>query len=321
MTITGLENNLYFVNNPIWVNVDNLQGADWVRVILAPQRFQNEIQYSQPTSQRLYPFQNKLYFDLSDYAKTFFKKPQHPASISNNQPIETNYQRIVVIIQKIVDNAISEQFTATKDFIFGGTENYGSNVYANPLDVLKESVKLPRWEGYPLAKYYVDGAGVVRFVNILEIDEVEPRVTIGCNPLYLRWLNTKGGYSFWLFERWTLTKKTGKPTEIGARPTTYNLGNEPSWSLEVSTKCERRYYKTMRSLAQSPEVSAYDLTGIAIDDTGASQSDGAFLKTDVKFFEPVINMGNQVQTDGVKDVDEFKFNFDCVLTMKPQLKW
>ena len=294
---------------------------DWVRIILEPKRFETEIGYTEPTFMRLYPFNGKLYFDLADYIKSFLKRPQHPKTIINGQPIETNYQRVVVIIEAIVNNQVTQRFSVTKDFIFGGRENYGSNQTLLAGTVLKESQKIPIWNGYPISKYVLENSGRILFNNILTENEVENRFVIGCNPVYVRWLNTLGGYSFWLFEKWKLTKKTGKPTEVEARPTKYNLGNKPTWTLEVETKCERRYYRTMRSLAQSPEVVVYDLTGIAIDDFGANLYDGALQRTAVKYFEPVINLGNSIQTDNGKDVDEFSFNFDCVLTMKPELRW
>jgi len=330
MVVEGLNKDNYMINNPIWIDVKYIaENTKYLTINLL--RVSPVGTVNEPSSIRLYPFNGKLYFDLAPMVKTFMARPQHPSSIGEDQITGTNFQTMRITLQQIRDDdTITETRTFLKNFVRAGMESPDGNLSLVTGTVLKESVLLPRWQGYPLAKYTLSGGSTskipqwgIRYNAIIPLSETEQRRVVGCNPMYFRFLNTKGGYSFWLFEDWSVEKSSDKPDIVENRGGDYSLGHELEYELEVTTRCERRYYKTMRALAQSFEVYAYNFTNIALNDTGADQTEGAQSKlaTDTKKWETVINPGNKVETNSYEDVQEFKFKFRVNLKQKPALKW
>jgi len=322
ITISGLNADRYLINNPIWVDFNNIS-ANTKYVIVSTAVLIGAgpaATYGTPTSLRFYPnAARKIYFDLAELVKSFFPEPQHPDGyLANASLLGTNYLKVKITIQSVLTTGQAVTHTSyVKNFMRGGSESYRTNEILAVSAVLKESSKLPRWAGYPLAKYALDTSANIRYYSIISAEETVQRKVIGCNPVYIRFLNTKGGYSFWLFEQFELKKKSKKPDTVKDRTRTRSLGNETEWELIVESRVEAEYFATMRALAESPEVHAYGLTSKIFADLQAS---GKTVDIQHKF-EPIINPGNSADVNSFEKVQSFKFSFDIPLTHNPRVIW
>ena len=75
MTITGLEQDNYLINNPIWITATNLDSrVNYLEVTLSDITVSGTPPVSRPL--RIYPYQGKLHYNLQDLIKGNF-----PASL------------------------------------------------------------------------------------------------------------------------------------------------------------------------------------------------------------------------------------------------
>lgn len=318
LTVTGLNQDRYLVQNPIYVDIAEIStGTKYIRVTLTPVAFSvsEGTPEPEPISIRLRPFGNQVYFDAARYIRAMMPSPQHPYPLVNGMTVPKNTLRVRIKITAVDEDLnVTDTRTFTRSFVRGGRWNRKTNISLGAPTVLKVSDLIPQWPGYPIAKYTLNASGQIIFNSIVTAAEIEQRRVIGCNPVYVRYMNREGGYSFWLFETYSLQKKTDKTDIIERRGVLRTTGNEPTYKLSVRGRVERKYFGAMRSLAEAPEVAVFKLENILGDNLATlSEISGQF--TDV------INNGQDVDTPGEADYLDLEFEFEIVLTHSPLVKW
>lgn len=319
MTVKGLNKDAFFINNPIWVDITYISNqAEYVLVKISEAG--NNLVYNYLN---LYPVNGNTYFDLSEVVKGYMKEPEHPESLFNGADIETNYIKLLIQFWEVDANGTpSNTISFTKDFIRGGEESQGHNIGIN-YNInfntnywLTESNLIPTWSGYPLYRYGLVNGGTIKAYSIIPNNEKERRKVVSCNPLYLRFLNTKGGYSFWLFEKWEIEKKSNKTEIIPRRKNSGSTGHKLEYTVTVTSRVERRYYKTMRALIQSAEIHGYNLAKLCFNDT-----EEATFQTQNITWDRIFNQGSKIKTNNFEDMQEISISFDFNLAQKPSIKW
>lgn len=266
MIITGIESDLYYINNPILLKITNLDPLlNFLE--LSVTNLNDPTDTITSNVLRVYPNLNNeiIDFPLDEVIKANFTRPTHPtATLSNGSPIETNYIRFRISIQQILTNGNSgASFIKNYTFLRGGKESQGSNITASVGDVLKETDKLLVWGGLPFAKYYIDSDKKIAVTKVIPSDEIQQMKQIGCNPFYVRFLNSKGGYSFWYFPVWEQEKKTKSSGHVdNYRPKNgFSLGFETTHTVKAESKIRREYFALAEALISSPEVYVYNKYG------------------------------------------------------------
>ena len=299
-TITGLNSNRYYVNNPIWVDVDKTGDADQDEPITMSISINSEIVFLS----KYYPFNGVVSFDVSEVMKGFVTEPNHPINPSIGQILQLSTVQATITLSS---------FSFTRVFFRGGEDSNRTNISVPNNAVLSESLKIPTWNGYPSAKYYLNNNGEIIYTTILTPSETEQRKINTCNPVFLRFLNTKGGYSFWLFDEWELSKITKATDIIKRRGNDLDLGLEASHELSLSSRVEQRYTPTLRALLQSQEVSIYNIQNIIKEDNPTFQQSFEWSR--------IYNDGGSMKWNSFDSVNEFSFKFNLNFKNNPTLVW
>jgi hypothetical protein len=304
LTVKGLNFNRYLVENPIWVEITNIPvSAEYIRVSVARTDIMDADDAPAPLGFDFYTYNNKVVFDLAPIVKSLLGKPSVSfKNLLNDASIGTNYANCNV---SIVFPTAPETppYSYSRTFIRGGLRNNQTNVYLDDAEVLKESTKIPRWGSYPLRKYYLDG-GVIKSTSLLTIGETAQFQVRGCAPIYFGFKNSKGGYSYWLFESYTINQKTSGGEYVQRREVSFNKTEGSEYTVEVTGRVTREYFKTMLALAESQEVFVYG--NQLFDDSPKADS------TWQKVFQP--KGGNKFDFNNYEDVQDVTFSFDYNLT-------
>ena len=149
--------------------------------------------------------------------------------------------------------------------------------------------------------------------TIVDPTIVDQRPLQGCNQLYFRFLNMLGGYSYWLFENWNVVKSTSKTQVIQRRGNDISTGQKSNYVLNVESRVDRRYFKLIRALIQSPEIYVLNLSDKIDAVSGFTLS--------ANKWEQVWNRGNSTSIDSIQLLNEVKLNFDYISTMKSETIW
>lgn len=126
------------------------------------------------------------------------------------------------------------------------------------------------WKDYPRSVSVLRSTGIERIAayhpikqpipNMTYIDEF---ITDHCGGVYLKWLNKKAGYDYWLFnpqfEKILKTKDLGNilsvdPNRARALSATHNIGKEATISYRVTTKVSKEMGNILEYVLISPEV-------------------------------------------------------------------
>ena len=143
---------------------------------------------------------------------------------------------------------------------------------------------LPIWQGFPHSTSVLNcngpEFGITRILDYdgktnqpVTMDYSDEFITDNCQGVYLKFLNVKGGYSYWLFSHAfieeTKAKSLGAITnhwDVRALAATgaHNLGYRSSDTLALFSRIKNKYVPEMRDIMGSPEVYLYtgNLKGI-----------------------------------------------------------
>lgn len=307
MTINGLSLNRYLLNNPIWVDISDapktiyltfLTIDDDVETLIAPYEIKT--------------FNGKASFDISEIIKSIMKEPHHPEGMPSGEIVQSNSTTLTLRFQGQEDDS---EVLITKTFIRGGDATMGSNLTLTANAVLKESAKIPVWEVFQSSKYYLNENNRIVYTNILSNEEIERMSVVNCNPLFLRFLNTRGGYSFWLFEEWEVNEKSKKTDRIKRRGNPLDLGLEMEYELETTTRVNREYNATLSALLKSPEIHVYNIANL-LNNRGSLNFQERF-----DMWTQIYNAGGSMAWNSFEEMNEYVFKFDLLFNEKPTLIW
>lgn len=265
MNVKGLSGDLFGVNNPILITIDGLfPSTDYVTIYVYST---SGDQLTAPVELYLSPKKRNIKdYDISELIRSVFDRPQHPDNVVNGNPIETNYIKVKIDVIEFdeVGNQLPNIYSEQKTFIRGGEVSQRTNVTFNIGQVLSDTVKLPLWGGLPIAKYYIDNNKRIAIDTIVSSGDIQKEPIIGCDPFYVRFLNIKGGYSFWMFPVWEQQKKAkGKGYVLRNRPTdSFSLGHTADIIVKAESRLRREQYAIAESLIDSPEIHVYNRFGM-----------------------------------------------------------
>lgn len=266
MTVTGIAGDLYYINNPILITIRNLAPNTVYLNLWVANLDSGAVVGSKAL--RIYPNTNNevIDLDLSEVLKANFTRPIHPTSTLNNGlPIQTNYIRFNILIQEIVTGgvALPNSFSQNKTFLRGGRDSQEINISGNVGEDLKVTPKHLSWGGLPFLKYYIDSNKRIAITNAISGSDVKQMRLIGCDPFYIRFLNSKGGYSFWLFPVWEQIKKTKSEGYVKRKRSnnSFSLGYSPEDTVKAESRIKREDYGIAESLIESQEIYVYNKFG------------------------------------------------------------
>jgi hypothetical protein len=310
INLVGLTSDRYLFNNEIWIDASNLGlGAVSLQCTIS----RTDVVAISITS-RFFIYSDTVSFDISEYIKGMCDYPYYPTGVLiDGQDIETNYYPFSIVFSAVNSTGqTTGSLNINKTFIRGGLENQETNIAIPEGTILKESVKIPVWNGYENRIYKIENNKIIMTTNIPQ-GSVENMVIKSCNPLFFRFANMLGGYSYWLFENWEFIKKASDTEIINRRNQDISTGNKTSYSITASGRIDRRYFKLIRALIQSPEIAVLNLSNKVNEVSGF----GAASEN----WEQVWGSGNSSSINALQKVNQVKLNFDYISTMKTETIW
>mgnify|MGYP000864739150 CR=1 FL=1 len=283
----------YLINNDIWLTIKANEQVLYYRIVLT------NLSNSKVSSVFT------CYADSS--SKTTVNLQSIIKSLMNEPDGEVNNSTRVKI--SITSNT-GTNIEFIKSFIRGGNRVNEINQKMFPNQLLRLSEKLPVWSGFQAYDYYLNSDYSITKKSLSELDQsfIDYRRTKGCNNIYLKFLNQKGGYSYWLFESFSEKEQNQNLGYITNRTqnvfgTTVNkltdLGNESKSSLEIYSKIPKEYKDYARDLIVSPDIYAYQ--------------NGDWKK--------VFSNNNSIEWDNIKKVYSVNLNISLNYSFNPSLLW
>lgn len=304
MIVSGLNSNRFLTGNPIPITItaDSGEFAIGTKITMSITRqatHPGQSLYAYPPI-TLFPTSGGVEVDLRPYIVGMMPEPYIPTN-SYQDPVP-NYQ--------VFNFSFSENQTDTsaifsnKTFIraFKRTKSNGALTFSIN-EELREGDRIPVWQGYPTARFWINGASQIRATTVVTSEHSKQmRLPTACNPFYVRFLNSKGGYSFWMFNSWednTQSKELGVIERTGIN--NKSLGFSQEDTVVVDTRVKREFYPLIGALIVSPVIQVYN------------QFDMDWLKIELK--------GTTFEINNYDDLQEPSFEFDLMLNVFPAVIW
>ena len=255
MTITGLENNYYLSQNDIWISVNGFV----VPIAMLQLTVKNLTTNQELPIFKMYASPNNdLQFNICKPIRALFPETNH---ISNNnlQSFELKFTA------KFVDSNIAdEEIILEKYFIRGGR-----NKNANDEWYLTSSTELVvgKW-----IDYGIDVTTYAQKVLWSDIVESAPSnqfkvILKECNYKIIKFLNSIGGYQYFVFEKFQIKNKSksGKtidvPTQRLRKDNFKNTAISNGRVIELYAKTPMEIQEVFSDLVNSQEVYLYNNLG------------------------------------------------------------
>lgn len=305
MIVTGLNGNRYLAGNPIPVGFfpdtdDFLSGSKITVTVTKLVTHAGDVQITLPPF-TLYPPPKGMTIDLAPYVKGLLPKPYVPDG--NYQNPVPNYQRLSFTISETQGD--TSQVFNNKTFIRGFKRTKSDQGITLPVGTtLNNADRIPYWGSYPVARFLIHTDSTIRPQLVIDSQYTKQmRMPTACNPFYVRFLNSLGGYSFWMFNSWEW-ETSSDAVGVIKRTTSINnesLGFTEQNTITVDTRVKREFYGMMRDLCVSPVVQVYNQFGME------------WLKIEMQ--------GSSFQENNYEDLQEPTFTFDLMLNNNPQVIW
>jgi len=279
-----LNGNGYLINNEIWFNVNADSDVVYFRIVLM------NLSNSKISTQFIsYAVNNNVFVNIQSIVKGLMDVPNGGTNNSTN-------------IQISITTNEGTNITFVKSFVRGGNRVNETNQTISPNQTLRLAEKLPVWSGFPVYDYFLSSTYLIQQLALMDLDPalIDYKRIKGCNNIYLKFLNQKGGYSYWLFESWT-EKEQNNPLGylIAGNNSMIDLGSESDSDLQVYSKISKEYKQYALDLVVSPDVYAYQ--------------NGTWKKIFMK--------SNNIERDNIKKVYTVTLNIDLNYRFNPSLLW
>ena len=289
MTITGLENNYYLAGNDIWIKVSDFPKVP-VRLEL---KVTNLITTKTMPIFRLYADLNNVFrFNLSQTIRPLQPYPDH----NDVNTLQTYRLEFVVVFE---DNT-TETSTLEKYYIRGGRDKNNVDEWH-----LTDGAKL-------VIEKWVDWRGVIlpgfakRIMSSLVVDYIPTSAETykmilpsSCNAKIIKFLNSLGGYQYWIFETFEIKPKVKGKATISQIPMQLrsdigrNIGTETTKEIILKTKTPVTLQPIILDLIQSPEILMYDPEGT--DEASSwhrlqlsNSNEGIYSSNDMSYLNEVV---------------------------------
>lgn len=261
MTLNGLENNYYLSGNDIWIQLHSFGGKTAVRLELY---VINNTQGWDLQPLLIYPNPQQLFrFNISLPVRALQPEPQHLASPLNT--MQSYKLRFTVLFT----DGTNEVLTLDKFFIRGGRDKAGATEWHLEDGAHLVVGKWAEWAGIeplPLFAHRIAGDQIINFAPTG--DELHRIWMHGvCDYKLIKFLNSLGGYQFWIFESWEIKKKAKAKKTVSRIPLRLradvhrDTGTEYERVLGLKTKTPVALQEVLDDLISSPEVLLYDPAG------------------------------------------------------------
>jgi hypothetical protein len=304
LKLVGLNDDRYLINNPISVKISSTNNPVYFRMVvnnLTNQKTSTEF-ISYPDTNGISNVQfEAIIKSLFDYPSDAigYILPDQLVPNANKCRIRVYYRSLNVETGEISVEILGVD--TVKTFIRGGKRTSDVNQTLQGSQILTPCAKLPFWDGYDTAEYYLDENSLIRKRLLLDVpsSRYELLRKKGCNEVYVKFLNQNGGYSNWLFES-HLDKESNKSLGGFVKDDKADdLGNEVDNSLQCSAKIPKSYRPLINDLIISPEI--YVLI------------DGIYKR--------VRSSSNSINYDSIKRSYNVNINFDFDYRFNPSLLW
>lgn len=238
--ISGISGDNYFINNEIRVGLSMLNPMTRYAVSFTNL---NNGKFTKPII--LFTNNGNSAFNIQPILKSLFDYPNI-----------RNQNRFKIDIQSYNGNTLTSSSSIIKNFIRGGNRTELTNQNISIGTILRPSIKLPIWDGYPTDQYFLDNDGSIQVTPFSEIPEnlKDYKRVKGCSNIYFKFLNQKGGYSNWLFESYSNPETNNNLGAFVRDNKIEDLGNVVDNSLQVFSKVPKEYYGLIKDLFVSPEI-------------------------------------------------------------------
>lgn len=315
MIVGRIPAEIYFVNNPVYIE---LRDDNAKRIVVTAFNYSTLKEYELT----LDLYNGVAIFDASIIAKAMMPLPLNSIAYQE-QGLNNNRVYIRFTFDSLDENddvIDSQSYPLT--FIRGGLV-VGNNIYITDGSELIESERVPVWNGYPTSMAEVEGNQII-YRTILKPNEIEVMRTLTCNGMYLMWLNSKGGYSYWLFEIWEMELKSDKSDVLRAYKAGDNYqafqttGNKSTYSINVQSTIKKDYFNHIKSLVNSPEVWVFNLENYV---DYFSNFNPAIPPINGMQWKRIHNNGNSFNWNSWEQTKEVSFNFDLVMSENREVLW
>lgn len=253
MTITGLESDYYCVHNPIPVEISGVVGDTVTMQILDADA--NPLLGRMPI---FYAFSGVSKIDISRWVRNFMAEFRETETYTSDPEIVDN-SYVETFKVRFIDGAGNE--TVTRRFVHCALPEYS-------LSVMEDDCCLKVWKCYPFS---APTTGWDSRVLLIPNTDVEPDLTVCgcvdydttcCRGVYIKWLNAKGYYSYWLFPNFSNIEREAEevfrtPRSVFDKDRTSNEetgGFDAIEKITVGDKIPEPYWDQLKTLVASPEV-------------------------------------------------------------------
>ena len=279
----NLNLNGYFINNEIWFDIQADANIVYFRLFL--QNLNNGKTSSTFTAYA--DASNKARINIQSVVKSLFNNPNG---------VDGNSNQIKITIAS--DDGTSINFN--KIFVRGGNRTNNTNQTIQSNQRMRISEKLPVFNGFPITENFINPDYSISTLELANISDIDYRRTKGCNNIYVKFLNQKGSYSYWLFESYGEKESNNSLGSLtDANNNLLDLGNESKSDLNIYSKFPKEYKQYPKDLIISPDVYVYQ---------NAS-------------WKKVFSKSNSIEIDNVKKVYSLNINFDLNYRFNPSLLW
>jgi hypothetical protein len=252
MTITGLDNNYYLINNQINLLINGFaSGVRYLEITAT------NVSTNKNGKIRLYPINNTFKVDISHLVKSTFNDP-------NINDVNINLNLVYLDLKEVFQDFSQSVTTITKNFIRGGNwqgvypdcitekENYLNNGDVINFLITKT---FPSWDISQGIKKIAGGF----FVNENPTTRIE-YLEIPCKGIKTIFLNQYGTYSEWYFNNYEINSNTKHTDFIEKFSTDFNgnlfndLGSKVDTTITVKDSVPLRFNELIRHLIVSPEI-------------------------------------------------------------------
>lgn len=302
--VVGFNDDRYLINNPISLIISSNDNPVYFKIVV-----NNLTNQKVSTDFISYPNQSGVSnIQLDPIIKSLFDYPADANGyVTPNQLVPNANKCRVRIYYKYIDletEVISPEvlgLDTIKTFIRGGKRTSDVNQTLQGSQILTPTAKLPVWEGYDTAEYYLDENNLIRKRLLLDVSasRIEYLRKKGCNEVCVKFLNQNGGYSNWLFES-HFNKESNKNLGGFIRDNKADdLGNEVDNKLDCNAKVPKAYRPLVNDLIVSPEIYV--------------MIDGIYKR--------VRSVSNSITYDLIKRSYNVNINFDFDYRFNPSLLW
>lgn len=280
----NLNSNGYFINNEIWIEISTDLPVVYFRLVLM--NLSNAKISTQFISYA--NSDNKVFVNIQSIVKSLFEVPNGATNNASK-------------IQISITTNEGVNLTFTKDFIRGGKRTNDTNQTISPNQTLRLSANLPVWSGFPISDYFLSSSYLIQEQLLADVSNIDYRRIKGCNNIYIKFLNQKGGYSYWLFESYSEKEQnTNQGYLVNSKTNNLlDLGNQSKSDLQIYSKIPKEYRDYAKDIIVSPDIYAYQNAG----------------------WKKIFSKNNSVEFDNIKKVYVTNLNIDLNYRFNPSLLW